>query len=287
MVGMRILDSHLHLIDPAVLRYAWLEGRLLRRFGSRELTTAVAEGPDADARAFVFVQAECDAAQSIDEVDWVAGLASDTSVRGIVARAPLEDGGRVRAHLDALQERPLVVGVRRLLQSEPEGFAAQTGFVAGARAVAAAGLVFDACVRADQLREVTALADAVPDLAIVLDHLGKPAVGSARHPLVPSGDWLRDLRELAQRPNVVAKASGLPAESTGDWSAAQLHPFLDAALDVFGAKRLLFGGDAPVSWRLGAWTSAVVEWTASLAPDEADAILWANAERVYRLAADG
>ncbi len=283
MDPMRVLDGHLHLWDPSVLDYEWLEGRLLRSFGPAELGDALADAPAAE-YGFVFVQAECAPEQTLAEVDWVAAL--DVPVRGIVSRAPLEDPDETEVLLGELANRPRVVGVRRLLQSEPDAFAEASGFRASARLVADAGLTFDACVRWPQLPAVTVLADAVPELTIVLDHLGKPQVG-ARDASAPADGtpWSAALRDLARRPNVACKLSGLPAESAGEWDAAQLRPFLDVALDAFGPDRLLFGGDWPVSVPLGRWVDTVVSWLDDrVGEPERDAVLAANAERVYRLA---
>lgn len=282
MVRMRAVDAHLHLWNPGILEYDWLEGPLLRSFGPDELDAALSTAP-AGEYGFVFVQAECAPAQSIAEVDWVTSLASKVGVRGIVARAPLEDPAATAAHLDAYAERPLVVGVRRLLQSEPDGFAARPGFRDAARAVASAGLTFDACIHAHQLPDVIALADAVPDLTIVLDHLGKPGVGNADAVAPAAGTpWASALAALAERPNVVCKLSGLPAEAQGEWTAAQLRPFLDVALDAFGPERLLFGGDWPVSGPYGRWLTTVSAWAQDRL-GSVDAVMAANAERVYRL----
>ncbi|MEV5069883.1 amidohydrolase family protein [Microbacterium sp. LMI12-1-1.1] len=282
---MRVVDGHLHLWDPEVLTYEWLEGPLLRSFGPDELDLALQDAPDDDF-GFVFVQAECTPEQSVAEVDWVASLAPRVPLRGIVARAPLEDPAATDEHLAAYESRPLVVGVRRLLQSEPDGFSAAQGFRDAARAVAAAGLTFDACVRWSQLSDVIALADAVPELTIVLDHLGKPPVGSADAAAPAEGTpWATELHRLARRHNVVCKLSGLPAESQGEWTAAQLRPFLDVALDAFGPHRLLFGGDWPVSGPYGRWVETVSSWvTDRLGEDDREAVLASNAERVYRLA---
>jgi L-fuconolactonase len=282
MMRMRVVDSHLHLWDPELLSYEWLEGPLLRSFGPDELAEATADAPG-DRDGFVFVQADCVPEQSIAEVDWVTSLAARADVRGVVAHAPLEDPAATETHLAAYAERPLVVGVRRLLQSEPDGFAARPGFRASAHAVASAGLTFDACVRAHQLRDVIALADAVPGLAIVLDHLGKPAVGTGDAASPAAGTpWASALAALAERPNVVCKLSGLPAESPGGWTAEQLRPFLDVALDAFGPERLLFGGDWPVSTPYGRWAETVASWAADRL-GETDAVMAANAERVYGL----
>jgi L-fuconolactonase len=282
---MRVVDGHLHLWDPEVLTYEWLEGSLLRPFGPDELDLALQDAPDDDF-GFVFVQAECAAEQSVAEVDWVAALAPRVPLRGIVARAPLEDPAATDQHLAAYESRPLVVGVRRLLQSEPDGFSASPGFRDAARAVAAAGLTFDACVRWSQLSDVVHLADAVPELTIVLDHLGKPPVGSADAAAPADGTpWATELRRLARRQNVVCKLSGLPAESEGEWTAAQMRPFLDVALDAFGPHRLLFGGDWPVSGPYGRWVETVSSWlTDRLGEHDRAAVLAGNAERVYRLA---
>ncbi len=235
------------------------------------------------------MQAECAPEQSVAEVDWVASLAPRVALRGIVARAPLEDPAATEEHLAAFAARPLVVGVRRLLQSEPDGFSAAPGFRDGARAVASAGLAFDACVRWTQLADVVALADAVPELTIVLDHLGKPPVGTADAAAPADGTpWATELRRLARRHNVVCKLSGLPAESEGEWTAAQMRPFLDVALDAFGPHRLLFGGDWPVSGPYGRWVDTVASWLDDrVGARDRDAVLAANAERVYRLALFG
>jgi L-fuconolactonase len=281
---MRVVDGHLHLWDPAVLTYEWLTGPLLRSFGPDELDFALEDVPDDDV-GFVFVQADPATGQSIAEADWVASLASRVPVRGIVAGAPLEDPAATDEHLAAYAERPLVVGVRRLLQSEPEGFCLRPGFLRSAQALAATGLRFDACVRWTQLPDVVALADALPELAIVLDHLGKPEVGTPEVADPADGTpWAESLRDLAQRPNIVCKLSGLPAEAQGEWTAEQLRPFLDVALDAFGPDRLLFGSDWPVSGQYGRWLDTVTAWLEDRVGEHHQrAVLAENAERVYRL----
>lgn len=280
----RIVDAHLHLWDPEVLDYAWLSGRLQRRFGPDELAQAVG-GAAADL-SFVFVQADCAPEQALEEVRWVASLAATAGVRGIVAFAPLERGEAVRHELDDLRTEPLVVGVRRLLQSEPPGFATSAAFLEGARTLAASGLAFDACVRAEQLEDVIALADAVPSLRIVLDHLGKPGVGRPGAPADPRrSPWSAAVRALAARPNVVAKLSGLPSEAPGGrWSEEQLAPFVEIALEAFGPNRLLFGSDWPVSAPYDRWTAFVVDRVRELAGDDGLArVMAGTAEDVYRL----
>lgn len=295
---MRVLDSHLHLWDPSRLDYPWLEGPLRARFDGQDLLTA--RGEDAVEHAAVFVQAACIDEQFLDEVAWVASLAESIGVRGIVAGARLDQGEQTRRYLDVVAGRPLVVGVRHLLQGEPVGFAGTEAFRAGVHELVRLGLTFDACVRgAAQLRDVIALADAEPELRIVLDHLGKPVVGTASAPLVPDAEWVDAISELAARPQVSCKLSGLPAEAAGSWSAAQVEPFLDVVATVFGPDRIMIGSDWPVSavtaegWAGGdgpavdaaaipTWTRTIAQWADARAFD-VDAVLWRNAARFYGL----
>lgn len=313
---MRVLDSHLHLWDNEVLAYTWLDGPLAFRFAALELeharlggaaretaTGETASDENAIDETAIFVQAETVEDDFLAEVEWVETMASALGIVGIVAGARLDRGVDTITHLDELAAHPLVVGVRHNLQGEPDGLAVSTAFVTGAREVAARGWTFDACVRADQLSDVARLAAAIPDLRLVLDHLGKPAVGTASAPLLPSAEWVRDLSELARHPLAFCKLSGLPGEAGGDWSAAQLEPFLDAAADAFGIERLMWGSDWPVSVIGPAeegdphapadgsdtyqptartrWADAVIAWARDRGHD-VDALLWANAESFYR-----
>lgn len=297
---MRVLDSHLHLWDPELLHYTWLEGPLAWSFGATEIEHA--RIPRATTERAVFVQAETIEDDFLAEVRWVGGLADRIGVVGIVAGARLDRGTDTTAHLEGLAGEPLVVGVRHNLQGEPDGLAVSAAFVTGAREVAARDWSFDACVRAAQLPEIARLAGAVPELRMVLDHLGKPEVGTADAPVSPTMEWVRDLDDLARHPHVWCKLSGLPGEAGGDWSPEQLAPFLDAAADAFGVERLMWGSDWPVSvigpaeegdphatpdgspmyqpTARSRWADAVVDWAERRGHD-VDAIMWRNAEEFY------
>ncbi|RWZ52776.1 amidohydrolase [Labedella phragmitis] len=278
---MRIVDAHLHVWDTHRLDYPWLREvpDLDRPMTFSELAAERAGGA-VHVDGFVFVQADCLSEQAVAEVDWVSSIAAEGPVVGIVAFAPLEQGDAVAAHLDALAERPLVIGVRRLLQSEPRGFSGSDSFIAGVRALAARSIVFDACVTEDQLDDVSALADAAPDLAIVLDHLGKPDIAAAS-----SESWRASVSDLARRPNVACKVSGLPPQTgTADWSLDTVRPYLDTVLDAFGPDRLLFGSDWPASsghTGYDRWLDAVLEWSAAMSGEERASLLAGTADRVY------
>lgn len=243
-----MIDAHLHLWDPERLDYDWLQ---------YVPTIAGLHGPEAWAmqatgvRQAVFVQADCAPEQALDEVDWVASLDHpDLAILGAVAFAPLEAGEAVGTYLDRLKTRPLVRGVRRSVQNEPDAFITDPRHLDGLVAAAQRGLTLDVCARDRQLPLVIAtlreLFELAPDARVVLDHLGKPDI-AAHAGSVRGADWDVNLKILAELPNVFAKLSGLTTQDHwADGQDATLLPYIDHALACFGPNRLMFGGDWPV-----------------------------------------
>ena len=267
---MTLVDTHVHVWDRDRLRYPWLEA-------SPELPRVA--GPiDSDTQA-IFVQADCVPEQGIAEVRYVESL-DWPALAGIVAFAPLE-ASTVSTALEELAAHALVVGIRRLLQDEPAGFATSASFVAGLASVARHGLVFDATVRADQLDELVRVSQAVPELVIVLDHLGNPPLAEGLDSTA-GRDWLREISALASQPGVVAKLSGAVA---GDERRGR--PFALAALDAFGPDRLLLGSDHPLTVPNDAelyerW-AATADAALGLTADERAAVRRDTAIRTYGL----
>lgn len=230
-----MIDSHVHIWDPTQNDYSWLRGELKRPYLPAEL-----EATHDESTCFIFVQA--DAADGLREARWVDSL-DWPRLAGIVAFAPVEQTETIDEYLAELRGMDRVVGVRRLLQDEPDEFFESDALSAGLRAVGAAGLTFDACVRVHQLPRLIHLLHAVPELDVVLDHLGKPPIGHGVDPI-----WLDNLRILAENPRVHVKLSGLAPESDPHRPVlAQAIPVVEAVLNVFGDDRCMVGSDWPVS----------------------------------------
>jgi L-fuconolactonase len=195
----------------------------------------------------VFVQASdgdpLAEAQWVDDLDWPELMA-------IVAGADLTAAPEaIEAHLNALARIPRVVGVRHLLQDvDPADFPA---FRAGLEILARHGGTFDACVRHPQLPALVDLLAGIPDLVVVLDHLGKPPVDEG----IDSASgrrWSDDLGTLADRPHMYVKLSGLSPESSDSATFDAHSPaFIDRALEAFGPERAMVGSDWPVSAHFG------------------------------------
>lgn len=270
----RLIDSHVHIWDPTVLEYSWLEGELDRPYLPAEYHAGATA-----TTGVIFVEAG--PASKVDEVAWAESLGWP-ELLGVVAHAPLEQGRGVVAELAALREAGRTVGIRRILQDEPLSFFEDPGLLAGLRALAQAGLPFDACIRHHQLAALTALVAQVPELPVVLDHLAKPPVATG-----DDGTWERDLRALAAMPQVSVKLSGMPPEMADDQEVVPAtRPWLEVALDAFGAERAMVGSDWPVSAmspRLlppGLWLSVVLDELAA-SPAEREHLSWRTASRFY------
>jgi L-fuconolactonase len=277
-----IVDAHLHVWDPRRLRYPWLEGKdLLNRPWLMADYDAATAGTDVE--AMVFVQCETDPAQAADEAAWVAGLAAgDPRIRGMVAWAPLERGRAAEADVAALTRHPILRGVRRIIQFEPDlDFCLRPDFVEGVRMLADFGLSFDICVDHRHMANVLRLAAAVPDVPLMLDHIGKPAIRDGLH-----APWAGHLRELARMPHVTCKLSGVMTEAAPGLADGDLDRWVDTAIEAFGFDRLCFGGDWPVvlgAAPLSRWIAWVDRRLAGVPEADRRKVWRDNAVRFYRL----
>ncbi len=274
---MRIVDTHLHLVYPDKFSYPWLAGvPAINKPWTVESYFAEAESLGIEAALHM----EVDVAESDmeKETDFMLGL--HPKVIGAIAACRPEHAD-FPAHLERLGARPGVKGLRRILHQSPDELSQTPMFDEHLRRVGAAGLVFDLCLRADQLPIGTAHAKAAPQTQFVLDHCGVPDVaGKGLDP------WRAYITEMAALPNVAAKVSGVVAYAGADWTLADLRPFVEHIITSFGWDRVVWGSDHPVctlTANLTRWVEATREIIAGASADEQAALLSRNAERIYRL----
>jgi L-fuconolactonase len=276
-----IVDAHAHVWDPGALRYPWLDGHpaLSRVWLPSDLDDAAGR-----VSGWVFVEADAHIEDARAEVEWVTAL-EWPGLAGIVAHVDLADPALGRA-LDGFAAHPLVRGVRATLQNLPAGRLRESAVARGLAAVAERGLVFDACVRAGQLDELAAALELVPDLPVVIDHLGKPPIARGLHSEAGSA-WERAWRRLADLPAVHVKCSGFAAEvADHDLLRARVPEFLALTARLFGSRRCMFGSDWPVSGvdAGGLSTAEAIDIVgAAFAPDEHGALFGGTARRFYGL----
>ena len=275
------IDAHVHFWDPVTMHYPWHHGHpsLERVYLPRDfspLTTGAVSG-------VVFVQADCLPSESSREVAFVERLAADEPrILAIVAFVDLLDEASRGEALAGLSRSPLVSGVRQNIQGHDAGFALYDAFVRGVQEVGARGFTFDLCITDGQVREVTELVARCPGTRFVLDHCGKPAIrDDAFEP------WAESIERLAVHEGVHCKLSGLLTEARSDQRNVDgLRRYADHVVQCFGASRMIYGSDWPVSTLGGGaelWRSITDEVTQSWSETDRRAFYAGNATRFYEL----
>lgn len=276
---MTTVDAHHHLWRFTPEEFGWLEGPLapLRRdFTTEDLRTAMQA---AHIDAAITVQAR----QTLEETHWLLETAASTpEIAGVVGWAPITSQD-FSAHLEDLLPNPHLKGLRHVIQAEPDpDFILGDAFNAGIDLLEPTGLVYDILIFERHLPQAIRFVDRHPNQPFVLDHIAKPRI--AEHLLEP---WAANLRELALRPNVSCKVSGLVTEADPThWSPAQLTPYLETVVEAFTPARLLAGSDWPVCLAgvaYAAWFDLLHSFFAPFSPAERNAIFGRNAVDLYRL----
>ncbi len=274
-----MIDAHHHFWQYKQSEYPWMDDSLatLRRdYLPHHLKTEI---DAAGISGVVSVQAR----QILKETDFLLNLAAQHPfVRGVVGWVPLNDPG-VGGILEQYAANPRLKGVRHVLHDEADDqYMLRADFGAGLGCLAPLGLRYDLLIFARHLPISIQLVDRHPRQVFVLDHIAKPAIKKGQ--LEP---WRTDLRNLARRPNVYCKLSGMVTEAdwTG-WSEKSLQPYVDTVLEAFGPRRIMFGSDWPVCAVAGGyqrWFKALGCITASLSADEQEWIYERTATQAYRL----
>lgn len=291
-MSSRLIDAHLHLWDLTGRAsgdasdgagpgpYSWLGPELgvLNRTHDASEAWQVLGG--AGVEGAVLVQADDTAA---DTAAMLQAAHANPWVLGVVGWIPLDDPAGARSALEELTADPKFKGIRHLVHDDPRRDFLELATVRESlEAVAAAGLVFDVPdAFPGHLGQTVQLARDVDSLTVVLDHLGKPPVMDQ----VAMEDWRVGFRALAELPQTVAKVSGLFTPGA-PYTAAALRPVWEEALEAFGPKRLMFGGDWPISRLGGSYadiTGVLFELVSELSVTEQQAVLGGTATRVYGL----
>ena len=274
----QIVDSHQHFWQVGRFDYPWMKpelGVLYRDYLPPELGPLLT---DAGVSKTVLVQAS----NTLEETRWLLSLADEYPfIAGVVGWIDLT--GDVAAQLDEFASHAKFKGVRHLVESEPaDEWLVQPEVLRGLRTLASRGFAYDLLVHTRHLKYARQLAQELPELRLVVDHLAKPPI--ARREIE---EWTSEFRAIADYPNVWCKLSGMVTEADWqNWTPQDLRPFVDNALECFGPKRLMFGSDWPVCL-LAATYEQVLEslqsLLAELSYEDRKRIFAENAEDFYHL----
>lgn len=233
------IDAHQHfwIYDPA--EYGWIDDSMpaLRRdFLPHDLKSELDRN---NFQGCVAVQAR----QTVEETRWLLSLAEQNPfILGVVGWVDLRSP-QLRHDLAALAKNSKLVGVRHIVQGEPDDrFLLQPDFLRGIAALEEFDLAYDILIYPKHLLIAAEFVSQFPRHRFVLDHLAKPFIKQAS--LEP---WHAHLKQLAGFPNVFCKLSGLVTEADWQhWTPEHIAPYLDAAFDCFGVEKLMIGSDWPV-----------------------------------------
>lgn len=221
--------------------------------------------------------------QSEEENEFLLSLAYENKlIKGIV--------GWVNLQADDIEERlffyavkKIIKGFRHVLQGEANRALMLTpSFSKGIAKLETFGFTYDLLILPDQLKYLPGFVQQHPEQKFVIDHMAKPDIKSGE-----IEDWKKEIRLVAQQPNVWCKISGMVTEA--DWKAwlpLHLTPYLDVVWEAFGADRIMFGSDWPVCLVASSyqrWVAVMKEYTATFSDDER-AMFWGkNAVSFYGL----
>jgi L-fuconolactonase len=277
------IDAHQHfwqLSQP--FNYSWLDAPALapirRDYLPEHLEPHLRA---AGVQRSIFVQTQ----HNIAENRWVLALAERYPwIAGVVGWVGLASPACEEQLLE-FKAHPRFVGVRHVTQNEPDDdFIVRADMLHGLRVLEKHAVPFDLLFYVKHLHHVAALAQELPELRMVIDHLAKPRIRENGW-----DDWLPHFRAAAGFPNVYCKLSGMVTEADWRrWTVADLKPYVQTALDLFGPARCMFGSDWPVCELAAPYQQvhhALVEALGPISASEQQQIFGETAARFYRIRA--
>lgn len=290
------VDAHFHIWRRDDL--PWLSGPMQPRiFGPYEpirrdypIEEYLLDLAGQGVTASVYIQANWPPARAEDEVAWVSGEADRTGwPQAIVGYADLTRQDAM-AEVERLLRFPRVRGIRQQLHWHENAlyrFASRNDLCLdpvlqqNIASLGRRGLVFELQVFAAQMAGAATLADAAPETTLVLQHAGM-LEGTTEDVLTL---WRRGMAELARRPNVVAKLSGL-GTFIRRLDAPHVAMIAGETLRLFGPERCLFGSNFPIEKLWTDYAALLAAHRDAVAPfgeAAARSVFNDTARRVYRL----
>lgn len=273
------IDAHQHYWHPARGDYAWMPRDVpvfYRPYAPPDLAPELAaHGIDAT----VLVQA----AATVGETEYLLGIADATpSVASVVGWIDFENPDD-DATLKRLAHHPKFAGVRPMIQDIPDDdWMLRDDVQWGFRAIADAGLTFDALGFPRHLANFLTILTRYPGMRVVVDHCMKPQIGE--HSESSFRFWADGMARIAGETGAFCKFSALVTEAGEDWTVEDLRPYADHVLTVFGPERVMWGSDWPVCryrCEYGVWRAAAETLTAHLSGADRARVFGSTAAAFY------
>jgi predicted TIM-barrel fold metal-dependent hydrolase len=277
-----LFDTHLHLIYPDKIGYPWLSEvpKLCKPHKYEEYEiTANRLGID----GCFHMEVDVTERDIKNETAMLESLSNQpgSKIKGIISACRPEQQG-FDDFLNWAFQKTLIKGFRRVLHVVSDDVSQNPLFRKNLNLLSNHGFTFDICARADQLPIVIELIDACPNVKFILDHCGVPDIKNSIF-----SSWAMAMTNIAQRPNVTAKISGIIAYGEGEsWSLTDMKPFFDHTVDVFGINRIIWGSDSPVcalGGGLPTWVALTHTLTAEWSSSERKSFYKENAKKLWNI----
>ena len=275
-----VVDSHQHYWDLQRFEYPWMAGEQLeplrRNFLPEDLRPLIDK---AGVDRTVFVQTQ----HNLEENRWVLELCRENDfLAGMVGWVDLASE-QCEEQLLEFWDDPYFVGIRHITHDEPDDdFIIRDDVVRGLGTLEKHGVPFDLLFFTRHLRHAPTLAERLPNLKMVIDHLSKPLIKEGR-----MDRWPEEIKAAARYPNMYCKLSGMVTEADWNaWKPADFKPYVETALEAFGPDRCMFGSDWPVSTLAGEYGQVfhlLEEVLGPISDDERAKIFGQTAAKFYNL----
>ena len=254
-MSIPIIDTHVHIWDLIKVHYSWLQGDdsiLARNYLPAELYPQLSK---VHVTSAVLVQA----ANNLEDTELMLSAASQNDwIKGVVGWVPLQDPSKTQALIENWKAtNTYLKGIRHLIHNEAnENWLLQDSVIESLKILAHHHITYDIVgVKEAHLKAAITIAEKIPTLHLVLDHLNNPPMTNQTE----MDRWRTNIKVAAQLKNIHAKISGL-AMATGQfetWTSADIHASIEYALEQFGTDRCFCGGDWPVSLLAGGYVKTI------------------------------
>lgn len=277
-----LFDTHLHLIYPEKLNYPWLKS-VPELNGPNTLSSYSKKAKRLGISGCLHMEVDVAPQQIVKETELISKLMKEPSsiLRGVISAARPENS-KFAQLLEVAQNNKAIKGFRRVLHTQNDKLSMSKKFRDNIKLLSDTGLTFDLCVLPHQLLAAVELVDYCPHVNFILDHCGVPNIKSGV--LLP---WSNHINKLAERPNVIAKISGLIAYGDlQEWGLDNIRPYFDHTVSAFGHNRIIWGSDSPVcnlGGGLETWVSATHAMTADWSWSQRNSFYQGNAKSIWNV----
>lgn len=284
----KIIDAHMHIFDLETFSVLWLddEPRIQGSVLERDYFKALGNSTEYVVEGLVHVELDTIKEQKAIENQYFIKKVYDEAslVKSAVVYGDMLDPN-LEEVISPYVNEPAVTSLRYLLHMEntPSGTCLHETFIQNAKMLGRLGLMFEGCLRPEDLSDFVDLATECPDTTFVLNHMGLVDVTAFMdsHRKAYINKWKEDIKALGQLGNVVCKISGLYSTEVDVIKEPVNH-----CLDSFAQENLLFTSNFPVcnlGISLVGWIEAIMAVTKQRDEDFRNDLFYNNAVRLYGL----